>query len=161
MTKVLFVCLGNICRSPTAHGIFEQMLIDQGLSGQLSVDSAGTMGYHKGSAPDLRSQQTALSRGIDLSTQHSRPVEVNDFAEFDYILAMDSSNLRDLKALFASLDSVEKTSHISLLLDFSHHWNGKDVPDPYYGGARGFEDVFEMVEDGCRGLLAHIQKNDL
>lgn len=153
MIKVLFVCMGNICRSPTAHGVFEQMIREQELEGDIYVDSAGTIGFHVGAPPDPRSQQTALSRGVDLSSQQSRKVTASDFEEFDYILAMDSANMGDLE----SFRPANSSAQLSLLLDYSRHWKGQEVPDPYYGGPRGFEDVFERVEDGCRGLLACLQ----
>lgn len=155
MIKVLFVCLGNICRSPTAHGIFQQLVDEAGLSQQIHVDSADTMGYHAGSEPDLRSQRTALDRGVDLGSQRSRQVTTQDFEDFDYILAMDSENLSNLNTMHSKQPQFSVT--LSLLLNYSANYRGRDVPDPYYGGPRGFEDVFEMVEDGCRGLLAAIQ----
>lgn len=149
MIKVLFVCLGNICRSPTAHGVFRNLVELQGLSWQIEVDSAGTAGYHIGIGPDPRSQAVAMQRGIDISDLQARQVSGEDFERYDYILAMDRDNLRDLLQLQPS----HSKARLGLLLEHSERWRGREVPDPYYGGDRGFDDVFDMLEDGCTGLL--------
>ncbi|SMF31099.1 protein tyrosine phosphatase [Alteromonadaceae bacterium Bs31] len=153
--KVLFVCLGNICRSPTAHGIFRSFVREQGLHAEILVDSAGTSGWHIGSPPDQRSAAAAAKRGYDLSDLRGRQVGASDFLEYDYILAMDSNNLSALKAMKPSY--YEGT--LSLFLDFAENNDVRDVPDPYYGGVKGFDKVLDLVEDGCAGLLAHIRQN--
>lgn len=152
--KVLFVCMGNICRSPTAHGVFEQRVKERALDDHILVDSAGTHAYHVGEQPDRRSQATALARGCDLSYQRARKVTVQDFDEFDFVLAMDQSNLSDLHGLA----SPQQRQRIALFLDYAERWEEREVPDPYYGGSRGFDRVFDMVDDAAEGLLAHIMR---
>lgn len=152
--SVLFVCMGNICRSPTAYGIFEHLVATQGMAQQISVDSAGTHAYHIGETPDRRSQQAAKLRGIDLSTQRARQVVHTDLDRFQYILAMDHANLENLQHL-AGADAAPQ---IRLFMDFASRWDEAEVPDPYYGGAQGFERVLDMVEDAAEGLLTHIQR---
>lgn len=151
--KVLFVCMGNICRSPTAQGVFEQLVEEAGLSARVEIDSAGTHAYHVGEPPDRRAQEAAYARGIDLSTQRARRVETSDFIEFDYVLAMDESNFADL-AQACTPDEQEK---VRLFLDFAPHLKERDVPDPYYGGPRGFEQVLDLVEAASRGLLDELR----
>ena len=153
--KVLFVCMGNICRSPTAHGVFEQLVESKGLSQQILTDSAGTHAYHVGESPDPRSQATAQENGIDISQQRAQKVKSEDFEYFDYIIAMDSSNYADLKRL-AAKDLQHK---IYRLMQFAPDWDNDDVPDPYYGGNNGFENVFKMIEAASNGLLAQLQEN--
>lgn len=155
--KVLFVCMGNICRSPTAHGIFEYIVNSENLADNFEIDSAGTHAYHVGSAPDKRAQDTATKHGIDLSYIRARRIDVADFAYYDYILAMDSDN-------YASLEqecSDEFKVKISLFLDFAPEHPLNEVPDPYYGGIMGFENVYNMVDTASRGLLADIKKHHL
>ena len=154
MINVLFVCMGNICRSPTAEGVFRHVVAEAGLLEQIKIDSAGTHAYHVGEQPDRRSQSTALSRGIDLSSQRARKVKPNDFDQFDYVLAMDGSNHADLMQVAGG--AADK---LHLFLKFADNFSEKDVPDPYYGGDQGFEHVFDLVEDASRGLLNHIRKN--
>lgn len=154
MVKVLFVCMGNICRSPTAQGVFEYLVEQQGLARLIEVDSAGTHAYHVGEEPDPRAQATAKARGVDLSKQRARKVQVQDFEEFDYVLAMDPNNLADLQ----DLCPTARTDRVHLLLDFAPHLARPDVPDPYYGGPKGFEQVFDMVEAAALGLLEDIRK---
>lgn len=149
-SKVLMVCLGNICRSPTAQGVLEQMAAARGMDVQ--VDSAGTSGWHIGEPPDLRSQQAARARGYNISAQQGRQVNVHDFDEFDYILAMDSDNLADLKAICPT----HFTGHLGLFLDFGKRHDYRDVPDPYHGGSQGFALVVDLIEDAAAGLLDHI-----
>lgn len=151
ITKVLFVCMGNICRSPTAHGVFEQKVKEQGLSDKIIVDSAGTHAYHVGESPDSRSQAAALSKGYDLSAQRARQVTTQDFDEFDYIIGMDNANYYNLKKL---ADNNQK-SRIHLCMSFTKERSETEVPDPYYG-TDGFENVLEMIEVASDGLLAHI-----
>lgn len=154
MTSVLFVCLGNICRSPTAHGIFEKALKTRNLSA-ITVDSAGTGDWHLGRAPDARATAAAKKRGIELEHLRARLVTPADFAEFDYILAMDEQNLRDLK----EMAPADYAGHLGLFLDFSRQQAYREVPDPYYGDGDGFETVLDLVEDAVDGLLDHIGAN--
>lgn len=154
MTKVLFVCLGNICRSPTADGIFRHIVQREKLEHFISVDSAGTGDWHIGKKPDTRTIAAANKRGYDLSVLRARQVSAADFEEFDYILAMDNSNLRDLQ----QLKPKNYTGHLGLFLDFGTQKNHREVPDPYYGGADGFELVLDLVEEAAEGLLTHIRE---
>lgn len=151
MIKVLFVCLGNICRSPTAEGIFRKEVEDQGLAEHISVDSAGTSDWHIGGPPDRRSQQAANSRGIDLSLLKARQVSAQDFNDFDYVIAMDSSNFEKLRALCPK----GTEGRLRMCLAYAPDWGLIDVPDPYYEG--NFDGVFDMVGDACKGLLAEIR----
>ncbi|MGV6857683.1 MAG: low molecular weight protein-tyrosine-phosphatase [bacterium] len=152
--KVLFVCMGNICRSPTAHGVFERYVEQAGLQGCINVDSAGTHAYHIGEQPDRRSQEVARGRGYDLSSQRARRIASRDFEEFDYYLVMDKSNLHDVLAECPS----QYRDKISLFLDYAEGYEGMEVPDPYYGGAQGFDRVLDLVEAASEGLLAHIRR---
>lgn len=151
MIKVLFVCMGNICRSPTAEGVFRHKVELDGLADQISIDSAGTHAYHVGNPPDRRAQDAALKRNIDLSSQRARRVNADDFSSFDYVIAMDDSNKRDLLSICP--DGFEDRVH--LFLDFAE-CNETEVPDPYYGQGRGFEIVLNLVEEAAEGLLARI-----
>lgn len=157
MIKVLFVCLGNICRSPTADGIFRKLIADAGLNDQVQVDSAGTAGWHIGRAPDARTVAAAKNRGYDLSELRARQVSKMDFFEYDYILAMDNANLGDLN----SLKPANYTGHLGLFLAFSEQDQYREVPDPYHGGSEGFELVLDLVEDAAQGLLNDIRKHKL
>lgn len=154
MTSVLFVCMGNICRSPTAEGVFRKLQQETAPSLGLHVDSAGTHAYHIGDPPDARSQAAALARGVDISGHRGRQVTAEDFHRFDYVLAMDQDNLHRLKALRPKDGKAE----LKLLLEYAPEVVDKDVPDPYYGGRGGFETVLDLVENGSRGLLAEIQR---
>lgn len=156
MIKVLFVCLGNICRSPTAHGVFQTMVEDQGLADSILVDSAGTAAYHVGNPPDSRSAATARKRGYDLSNLRARQAVETDFSDFDFILAMDESNLMNLR----SLKPHNYSGHLGLFLDFSPEPE-RAVPDPYYGGDTGFEHVLNLVESASEGLLEQIKRECL
>lgn len=155
MIRVLFVCLGNICRSPTAHGVFRQMVENAGLADQVLVDSAGTAAWHIGKSPDQRSARHAALRGYDLSTLRARQAVADDFYQFDYVLAMDKENLLNLQQICPADAPVEPRL---LLADFAQSFNQLEVPDPYYGGDAGFEQVLDLVEDACQGLLADIRK---
>ncbi|MGO9446392.1 MAG: low molecular weight protein-tyrosine-phosphatase [Thiobacillaceae bacterium] len=156
MVNVLFVCMGNICRSPMAEGVFHKLITEAGLDGQVFIDSAGTHSYHVGDSPDQRAQATLRNqRAIDISGLRGRQVGDSDFEKFDFILAMDSSNLNDLKRRA----SVRHHDKIRLMLSYSRKFPNLDVPDPYYGGAEGFNDVLRMVEDGGKGLLRAIQQD--
>ena len=152
--SVLFVCMGNICRSPTAEGVFRHLVNKEGHEDWISTDSAGTHAYHIGGQPDHRSQQTAHGRGIDLSDLRARKAVENDFHEFDYVLAMDDDNYKLLTGICPS--GME--DKLSLFLDFSNEYSETQVPDPYYGGDQGFERVFDLVDSASRGLLEDIKK---
>ena len=149
--KVLMICLGNICRSPTAQGVLSSLIINKNLESTITVDSAGTGSWHIGKTPDARSTLAASARGYDISKLTARRIEEADFAEFDYLLAMDKSNLCDLNRL-----CPEKYTHkLELLLNFES--SGRiSVPDPYYGGSSGFEVVLDLIEDACKGYLDYI-----
>jgi protein-tyrosine phosphatase len=152
--KVLFVCMGNICRSPTAQGVFSRLVAETGLSDAIQADSAGTHAYHVGEPPDSRASAAALRRGVDLSEQRARRVGAGDFELFDYVLAMDSSNYEAL----AEVCLPEYRDKLHLFLDFAPELAGRDVPDPYYGGATGFERVLDLIEAAASGLLADIRR---
>lgn len=154
MTKVLFVCLGNICRSPTADGIFRELVVSAKLDQKVLVDSAGTGAWHVGKAPDARTVAAARQRGYDLSVLRARQVQLSDFDEFDYVLAMDENNLADLQ----QMKPAHFTGHLGLFLEFGARGNYREVPDPYYGGNDGFELVLDLVENAAQGLLAHIRQ---
>ncbi len=154
MANVLFVCLGNICRSPTAHGIFEKMVKQEGLEDKIIVDSCGTGAWHIGQQPDDRTQKAALLKGYDLSYLRARRIDASDFEKFDYILAMDTRNLADvMKQAPATYNG-----RLQLFLDFSSDKNVLEVPDPYYGGNDGFNRVFNLVELTCQNLLVELKK---
>lgn len=150
--RVLFVCLGNICRSPTAEGVLRHQLIEAGLADAIHVASAGTSDWHVGKAPDSRTCRAAKLRGYDLSQQRAQQVSVEDFTRYDLVLAMDESNLSDLKSL--------RPGHASAELDlFLRRYEGAldEVPDPYYGGEQGFEQVLDLIEAACRGLVIELK----
>ena len=151
--RVLFVCMGNICRSPTAHGVFRALVDEQGLGEKISVDSAGTHGYHIGTAPDPRSQATARGRGIDLSDLRARRFVSRDFIDFDYLLAMDRDNLADMLAI----EPDRHDASAELMLLYSSRFDDREIPDPYFGND-GFEQVYDMIDDAARGLLLHIRE---
>ncbi|MDD2880719.1 MAG: low molecular weight phosphotyrosine protein phosphatase [Rhodoferax sp.] len=152
--SVLFVCMGNICRSPTADGVFQKKVLLAGLSDAVKVDSAGTHNYHPGSAPDERSQSHAYLRGYDLSALRARQVQDADYAKFDLILAMDWDNL----ALLQGDCPPEHQHKLRRLTEFCQTFDATVVPDPYYEGADGFETVLDLVEDACEGLLGHVRR---
>lgn len=150
MVKILFVCMGNICRSPTAEGVVRKLLEkDTRLANRVEIDSAGTHGYHVGEAPDSRTQRAAFLRGYDLSQIRARKVAAQDLDYFDLILAMDKVNLDNLKRL----SRPDQTGKIQLFMDFAKNYDDQEVPDPYYGLGHGFDLVIDMVEDAARGLL--------
>ncbi|MEW8291374.1 MAG: low molecular weight protein-tyrosine-phosphatase [Candidatus Thiodiazotropha endolucinida] len=153
--NILFVCMGNICRSPTAQGVFRDIVEKQGLSDYIATDSAGTIDYHTGSKPDRRARETAIKRGLDLSDLRARIVTSEDFERFDYVIAMDRSNYADLEALCPP----GREDRLHLFLDFAPHQPVREVPDPYYGGAAGFDRVFDLVEEASRGLLDNIMSH--
>ena len=156
--QVLFVCMGNICRSPMAEGVFRHRW--QARAGEIAfdteigIDSAGTHSYHVGSAPDQRAQAAASRRGVDISTLSARPVGRDDFDRFDYILAMDVDNLEFL----IDESEAEHRDKIKLFLDYSPTKRGGEVPDPYYGGPTGFERVLDLIEDATEGLIDELQQ---
>lgn len=152
--KVLFVCLGNICRSPTAHGIFQARVDAAGLSQAITIDSCGTGDWHIGHAPDKRATAAAARRGYDITPLRARQVCAADFNDFDLILAMDAQNLADLEALAPA----NARARLALFLDYADAYSEREVPDPYYGGEDGFEHVLNMVENASDGLLAALQQ---
>lgn len=152
MISVLFVCMGNICRSPIAEGVFGKVVREAGLAGEIQIDSAGTHDYHVGDAPDPRAQRTASGRGYDISGLRGRQIQDTDFEQFDHILVMDSHNLNNLKRRAPARHHHK----IKLLLSYSRRFPNLDVPDPYYGGQQGFEQTLDMAEDAAQGLLKAI-----
>ena len=156
--SVLFVCLGNICRSPTAHAAFQSMVDAEGLGGHIMVDSAGTGDWHIGHAPDKRTSAAAAERGYQMHHLRARLVEPQDFEQFDYIVAMDHENLSNLKAMIPP----NYQGWLGLFLDYScdpQYSDQQVVPDPYYGGEQGFTFVLDLVEDASAGLLRQIKAN--
>ncbi len=158
--KVLFVCMGNICRSPTAEGVFTSLINEKNISHLIECDSAGTHAYHIGNAPDNRAQIIAKKHNVDLSKLVARKVTTEDFLIFDYIIAMDQDNLSNLQMMQNNLDTDTKAS-LHLFMEFAPDWDRDDVPDPYYGGDNGFEKVFSMVSDASEGLIKTIQREKL
>lgn len=156
-TKVLFICMGNICRSPTAHGVFRALVEKEGLHHAIDMDSAGTHAYHVGNSPDKRAQATARSRGIDLSDLLARRVAAEDFDAFDYVLAMDQDNYMAL----CEICPDRHVDKIHMFMDFAPHMRTREVPDPYYGGPAGFDRVFDLVEAASEGLLEEIRRRNL
>jgi len=154
MVRVLFVCMGNICRSPTAQGVFEKLVESHGLSSRILIDSAGTHAYHVGEPPDKRATQAARKRGIELGGQRARRVSLADFGEFDYVLAMDRSNFEDLITICPPAHRAK----LHLFLTFAAEEDEDEVPDPYYGGLTGFERVLDLIEQASQGLLAEIRQ---
>jgi protein-tyrosine phosphatase len=154
MVRVLFVCLGNICRSPTAEGVFRTVVERAGLLQHIEIDSAGTHAYHVGEPPDARAQAAAQRRGVDLSGLRGRRATRVDIERFDYILAMDEENYQNLQTL-----SPQGLEHkIRLFLEFAPQRPEREVPDPYFGGEGGFERVLDMIEEASEGLLAHLRE---
>ena len=149
--------MGNICRSPTAEAVFRARVEEAGLAHSIVIDSAGTHDYHIGDSPDSRTQRSAKLRGYDMSALRGRQVEVQDFNRFDYVLAMDQTNL----AILQRLRPRDAVCHLGLFLQYAKRHDEREVPDPYYGGADGFERVLDMVEDAAEGLLGHIRKTHL
>lgn len=153
MKRVLFVCLGNICRSPTAEGVFQQAVVRAGLDGRVTIDSCGVGDWHVGKAPDPRSQAAARQRGIEIGHLRARQLKASDFHEFDYVLGMDRENLAAMRAL----QPANSQAQVGLLLDYAG-LPQSDVPDPYYGGDDGFEQVLDLIERASQGLLDELQR---
>jgi protein-tyrosine phosphatase len=156
--SVLFVCMGNICRSPTAEGVFRHLVRQAQLEDRVHTDSAGTHAYHVGNPPDARAQATAERRGIELHDLRARRVVEEDFDVFDYVLAMDQENYQ----ILSTICPPGYETRLRMFMEFAPHLNVPEVPDPYYGGTSGFERVFDMVEEAARGLLEDIRsKHDV
>jgi protein-tyrosine phosphatase len=150
--RLLFVCLGNICRSPMAEGVFRRVAAEEGVLDLFEIDSAGLGDWHIGQAPDARAQAAALSRGMDISGQSARQVTPSDYDRFDLLLAMDGSNYAELTEL-----APKSASHkVRRFLDYAPHVGTQDVPDPFYGGAEGFDHALDLIEAAARGLLAEL-----
>lgn len=154
MIKVLFVCMGNICRSPTAEGVFRKLLRERALEARVEVDSAGTHGYHVGEAPDPRTQRAAAARGYDLSSIRARKVAAQDLEYFDLVLAMDRNNLEVLRRLCPP----ELADRLDLFMRYARNFDDDEVPDPFYGLGHGFDLVIDMVEDASLGLLDELAR---
>jgi protein-tyrosine phosphatase len=155
-TRILFVCLGNICRSPMAEGVFRRVVAEEGLDEHFVIDSAGLGDWHIGQAPDHRAQKAARSRGIDISEQSARQIVDEDFDRFDLLLVMDGSNYDELKARAPH----EARAKIRPFLDFAPHAGTKDVPDPFFGGADGFDHALDLIEAAAHGLLASLMDKE-
>ena len=151
--RILFVCLGNICRSPTAEGVFRDIAAREAPDLEIHIDSAGTAAYHVGEPPDPRTQEAALRRGYDLSPLRARVVEPADFERFDLLLAMDRENF----AVLQRRAPRDAQSRVRMFLEFAPDAGTTDVPDPYYGGPNGFEEVLDLVEAAAHGLLRHVR----
>jgi protein-tyrosine phosphatase len=151
--RLLFVCLGNICRSPTAEVIVRERLDGLGLDPVVELDSAGTGSWHIGKAPDARTRSAGAQRGYNMDGLRARQVVPEDFQHFDYVLAMDQANLADL----AMMRPRDARAELRLFLDFHPQHQQRDVPDPYYGGEQGFADVLDLVEEGAEGLIQHLR----
>lgn len=154
-TKILFVCMGNICRSPAAEEIFRQKVREKGLEDLFHIDSAGTHGYHEGELPDSRMREHAAKRNYRL-TSRSRPVQTEDFFEFDHIIVMDNFNYQNLRLKSPDVESFRK---VSMMTDYCRNNSIDHVPDPYYGGIKGFELVLDILEDACENLAEQLSKN--
>jgi len=155
VVKLLFVCTGNICRSPTAEGVARKLIAERGHETRIEVDSAGTHGYHEGEPPDARSVEAARQRGVDLSTQRARRVHPGDFSDFDLLLAMDRGHAK----ILSRQAPPEAAGRVRMFLDYAPHLGATDVPDPYYGGGGGFELVLDMVEAAAAGLIDQVERD--
>jgi protein-tyrosine phosphatase len=153
--RVLFVCTGNICRSPTVEAIFRKLAADAGMAQTVTADSAGTHGYHVGEPPDPRSQKAAAKRGYDLSALRARTIEEADFQRFDLILAMDQEHYATLSRIAGAAAGHK----LKLMMSYARRFKEREVPDPYYGGPQGFERVLDMLEDAAQGLLESLRRD--
>jgi protein-tyrosine phosphatase len=151
--RILFVCMGNICRSPTAEGVFRKLLAERAPELDVDIDSAGTHGYHDGAPPDPRACRAAERRGVDLKPLRARRVTERDFEEFELVLAMDEQN----REFLLEICPAEQRHRIRLFMEFAPHLERREVPDPYYGGSTGFEHVLDLVEEAAAGLLEHLR----
>ena len=156
VVNVLFVCMGNICRSPTAEGVFRHLVAEAGHSDTIAIDSSGMADWHAGKAPDSRSQAAARQRGIEIGDLRARQTQASDFHRFDYVIGMDDENMADL----AAICPAGREDRMHRMLDFATDISVTEVPDPYYG-ASGFDDVLDLIENASRGLLARIIARDL
>ncbi len=156
MVRVLFVCMGNICRSPLAQGVFEELVKREGLKGEVEADSAGTHSYHLGHPPDERARRSAAKRGLDVGSQRARRLGPEDCESFDYVLAMDEENYRVVAALCR-----RGSAEVRPFLDYAPERVETEVPDPFYGGSEGFEHVMDLVEAASKGLLEEIKDKHL
>ncbi|MBS62753.1 low molecular weight protein-tyrosine-phosphatase [Salinisphaera sp.] len=154
--RVMFVCLGNICRSPTAHGVFRHMVAEAGLDDRIEIASSGTGDWHIGKPPDQRAASAALKRQIDIDDLRAQQVTADDLRAFDYVLAMDADNLASLQTLYQA--TADARAEPSLFMRYSTAYRDQSVPDPYFGGEQGFERVLDMIEDASSGLLADIRQ---
>ena len=157
MVRVLFVCLGNICRSPTAEGVFRKLVQEENLEHLFEIDSAGTHAYHIGEPPDERAQAACARRGVDISGLRGRKATAADIRKFDYILAMDRENYENL----LEISTAGYENRVRLFMEFAPDRPEEEVPDPYFGGASGFDRVLDMIEEAARGLLAEIRRTHL
>ncbi len=155
--RILFVCMGNICRSPTGEGVFRHLVEERGFTDRIEIDSAGTIGYHAGEPPDERMTEAAARRGIRLEDQRARQFRVADFESFDLILAMDRSNFNEIKCLDRE---GRYTKKVKLFLDYHPTTKNRDMPDPYYGGPEGFEKVLDLIQETAEPLLNDLLKDD-
>lgn len=154
--KILFVCMGNICRSPTAEAIFSQLVKETGSQDRFEIDSAGTHAYHVGKPPDARSREAALKRGIDMQHLRARQVQADDFVRFDRLIVMDQANFNELKSRFPD----QPHDKVSLMMSYAGHSSETEVPDPYYGGEDGFELVLDLLDDAATGLLSALKADE-
>lgn len=154
--KILFVCLGNICRSPSAEAVFKGLVKNKGVAGEFEIDSAGTYAYHAGEQADRRMQQHAIKRGYDLTSISRAFVPETDWDYFDFVVAMDNSNLADLKAMARNANDLQK---LFKMTDFSKEFDYDQIPDPYYGGHDGFELVLDLLEDAGEGFYKFVNEN--
>jgi len=158
MTRLLFVCMGNICRSPAAENVMRHLAESEGLSDRLEIDSAGTIGLHTGHPPDERMTEAARQRGIPMKRQ-ARQITVEDLDAFDHILVMDRDNLDDVEML--AVDANGHKATISMFCDYCTGYTDIEVPDPYYGGPDGFEKVLDLIEDGCREIARRVRDGEM
>ena len=156
--RVLFVCMGNICRSPIAQGVFEDLVRREGLEQRITSDSAGTLSYHAGSPPDRRARQAASARGIDLDSQRARRISPEDMSEFDYVVVMDRGNYEEVLPL-ARRDGAR--ARFGMFLDYAPELPEEEIPDPYFGSGDGFERAMDLAEAASKGLLADIKQRHL